>query len=68
MKTRPALWALAASSVTLELRSASDQGGNWEGWEWSLPEAGCATSLESQESLILEEERAKGNLEWNDGN
>ena len=33
-----------------------------------MPESGCATSLESQESLILEEERAKGNLEWNDGN
>ena len=64
MKTRPTLWALAASSVPLELRSASDQGGNWVGWEQSLPEAGCATSLESQESLILEE----GNLEWNDGN
>lgn len=33
-----------------------------------LPEAGCGTSLGSQESLILEEETAKGNSEWNDDN
>ena len=35
----------------------------WVGEE-GLPEAGCGTSLASRESLMLEKEIAKGNLEW----
>lgn len=56
------LLSLSGSAVPLirvMLRWVGDEG---------LPEAGCGTSLAAQESLMLEKEIAKGNLQWNDDN